>query len=130
MTLFRDYLPLENGMAFIWTSLNPLYLRMFCGVSRLVEIGPVVLKKIFKLRTWIFAIYLPCWKVGSFIWTSLSTHHPKMPCAKFGWNWPCGSGKDENGGQTDGKWTTHKRRSENLTWAFSSNELKKLFISF
>ena len=27
-----------------------------------------------------------------FIWKILNSHHPRMLCAKFGWNWPCGSG--------------------------------------
>ena len=32
-----------------------------------------------------------------FIWTNLNPIHPRILCAKFGWNWPCGSGEeDEN----------------------------------
>ena len=27
-----------------------------------------------------------------FIWTKLNPLHPRMLCAKFGWNWPSGSG--------------------------------------
>ena len=38
------------------------------------------------------------WKrAGPFIWTNLNPLHPRMLCAKFGWNWPSGSGEeDEN----------------------------------
>ena len=63
-----------------------------------------------------------------------SKHHPRMLCAKFGWNWPSGSWEeDENGkslqtgGQTDRR-TTDDRRSEKLTWAFSSGELKTFYF--
>ena len=58
-------------------------------------------------------------------------HHPRLLCAKFGgWNWPRGSGEEDENvkslrthGQTD-RQTTDDRRSEKLTWAFSSSELK------
>ena len=30
-----------------------------------------------------------------FIWTNLNPLHPRMHCAKFGWNWPSGSGEEE-----------------------------------
>ena len=29
----------------------------------------------------------------SFIWTNLNSLHQRMLCAKFGWNWPSGSGE-------------------------------------
>ena len=29
-----------------------------------------------------------------FIWTNLNPLHPRMLCAKFGWNWPSGSGEE------------------------------------
>ena len=36
------------------------------------------------------------WKrVGPFIWTNLRLHHPRMLCAKFGWNWPCDSWEED-----------------------------------
>ena len=39
---------------------------------------------------------IPPWKrVGPFIWTNLNPLHPRMHCAKFGWNWPCGSWKED-----------------------------------
>ena len=30
-----------------------------------------------------------------FIWTNLNPLHPRMLCAKFGWNWPSGSGEED-----------------------------------
>ena len=30
-----------------------------------------------------------------FIWTNLNPLHLRMLCAKFGWNWPSGSGEEE-----------------------------------
>ena len=92
----------------------------------------------------LFRNYLPFEKAGPFIWTNLNPLHPGMLCAKFGWNWPIGSGEeDENvkslqtdrqtdrqtDGRTDGRTdrqTTDDRWSEKLTWAFSSDELKTL----
>ena len=40
-----------------------------------------------------FVINNPWKRVGSFIWTILNSLHPRMFCAKFGCNWPSGSGK-------------------------------------
>ena len=44
-----------------------------------------------------FRNYLPLERAGPSIWTNLNPLHPRMLCAKFGWNWPSGSGEeDEN----------------------------------
>ena len=44
-----------------------------------------------------FVIISPWKRVGSFIWTNLNPFYPRMLCAKFVWNWPSGSGEeDEN----------------------------------
>ena len=83
-----------------------------------------------------FVIISPWKRAGPFIWTNLNPLHPRMLWTKFGWNWPCGTGEeDENvkslqtDGQTDGqtdRQTTDDRWSEKLTWAFSSGELKTI----
>ena len=68
--------------------------------------------------------YLP-WKG---VWSLTSPPH--MLCAKYDWNWPSGSGEeDENmeSLQTDGC-TTDNRPSEKLTWTFSSSKLKTMQI--
>ena len=46
-------------------------------------------------------------------------------CAKFGWNWPNGSGKEEENVKSlqQRRRTTEKLWSEKLTWAFGSGEL-------
>ena len=60
--------------------------------------GPVVEEeKIFKFWEYIFAILLsPIVKrCGLSIWTNLYPLPPGMLFAKFGWNWPCGSIKED-----------------------------------
>ena len=39
-----------------------------------------------------FVITCPCKRTGPFTWTILNSLYPSMHCAKFDWNWPCGSG--------------------------------------
>ena len=78
---------------FIWI------LTQGCFVPSLVEIGLVVLeKKIFKFCQCIFAIsqLSPLGKGRGPSFEQTWTLHPRMLCAKFGWNWPSGSGKDFN----------------------------------
>ena len=40
-------------------------------------------------------IISPLKRVGPFIWINLNPLHPRMHCAKFGWNWLSGSGKED-----------------------------------
>ena len=42
-----------------------------------------------------FVIISPWKRAGSFIWTNLSPLHPRMLCAKFGWNWLSGSWEED-----------------------------------
>ena len=42
-----------------------------------------------------FVIISPWKRAGLFIWTNLNPLHPRMLCAKFGWNWPSGSGEED-----------------------------------
>ena len=105
-----------------------------CFVLRLVEIGSVVLeKKIFKFH---YFVIISTWKrAGPFIWTNLNPLHPSMLCAKFGWNWPCGSGEEDENVKSLRRQRRQRRRrqrrttdkfwSEKLTWAFGSGELKR-----
>ena len=63
-----------------------------CFVSSLVE-------KIFKISSFYFHYFViisPWQKTWHFIWINLNLLHPRMLCVKFGWNWPSGSGEDEN----------------------------------
>ena len=42
-----------------------------------------------------YFVIISSWKrSGPFIWIKLGLIHPRMLCAKFGWNWAIGSGKD------------------------------------
>ena len=40
-----------------------------------------------------FVIISPWKRAGSFIWTNFNPLHPRMLCAKFGWNWSSSSGE-------------------------------------
>ena len=42
-----------------------------------------------------FVIISPWKRAGPFIWTNLNPLHPRMLCAKFGWNWLSGSGEED-----------------------------------
>ena len=42
-----------------------------------------------------FIIISPWKRVGPFIWTNLNPIHPRILCAKFGWNWLSGSGEED-----------------------------------
>ena len=82
---------------FIWTNLNPFHPR--CFVPSLVEIGSVVLEKkiisISSIYFHYFVIISPWKRAGPIFWTNLNPLHPRMLCAKFGWNWLCGSGEED-----------------------------------
>ena len=112
--------------------------NQWCFVPCLVEIGSVVLvKKIFKFRQYIFAISLlsPVRKAGPLVWTNLNSLYPRMLCAKYCWNWPSGSGEEEENVKSwrqqrlwrqrrQRRRTTDKFWSEKITWAFGSGELR------
>ena len=40
-------------------------------------------------------IFSPWKMAGHFLWTNLNPLHPRMLCAKFGWNWLSGSGEED-----------------------------------
>ena len=59
--------------------------------------------------------------------SKLESPLPKDTCAKFDWNWPCGSweeGENVTRLQTDWQTDDKQKALEKLTWAFSSDELK------
>ena len=111
---------------FIWTNLNPLYPRMLCA--------PVVLeKKIFKYLQYNFTYSLlsPSEKGVALHLCKLESPPSKdalwqvrLKLAQWFWrrSWKCEKLTDR---QTD-RQTTDNRRSEKLTWAFSSGELKAM----
>ena len=97
-SLFRNYLPLEKGGPFICSNLNPLQPRMLCaksGWNWLSGSGEEVFL-ISSMYFHYFQIIFPWKRAGPFIWIKLNPLHPRMLCAKFGWNWPSGSGEEDN----------------------------------
>ena len=94
---FRNYLPWKKGGPLFEQNWIPF--AQGCFVPSLVEIGLLVLeKKIFWILSMYFHYFLiisPWKKAGPFIWTNLNPLHPRMLCAKFGWNWPSGSGEED-----------------------------------
>ena len=73
----------------IWTNLNPLYQWVaFCQVwLKLTQW--FWRRRFFKIINvfLLFRNHHPLEKGEPFIWTNLNPLHPKMLCAKFGWNW-------------------------------------------
>ena len=82
---------------FIWKILNPPHQRILCakiGWNRLsgcVEEDFLISSMYFHY----FVIISPWKRAGPFIWTNLNPLHPRMLCAKFGWNWPSGSWEED-----------------------------------
>ena len=83
---------------FIWVNLNPLHPRMLvakfgCNWSS----GSGEENYLISSMYFCYFLFISPWKrAGPFIWTNLNPLHQRMLCAKFGWNWPSGSGEDEN----------------------------------
>ena len=76
-----------------------------------------------------FLIISPWKRAWPFIWTNLNPHHPRILCAKFGWNWPCCSWEEvqnvkclQTDGQTDGR--TDRRTND------GQQEIRKAHLTF
>ena len=107
-SLLRTYPPLEKGRALHLKKLeSPAPKDALCQVW-------LTLAQWFWRRGFLYFVnefslfrtYPPWKRAGSFIWGNLITLHQGILCAKFGWNWPSGSGEeDENvkSLQTDGQ---------------------------
>ena len=124
-SLLRYYLPLEKGGAL---NLNPPHPRMLCAKfgwnwsSGSGEEDFLISSIYFSL----FHNYLSLEKGGPFIWTNLNPLHPRILCAKFGWNWPSGFGEEDENVKSlqtdrqtdDGRQTIRKAHlSFQLRWA-------------
>ena len=124
-------------MPFIWTNLNPLHPRMLCAKfgwnwpSGFGEEDFLISSMYFQY----FVIISPWKREGPFILTNLNPLHQRMLCAKFGWNWPSGSGEEDffhfvnvfslfRNYRRRQRRTTDKFWSEKITWAFGSGDLK------
>ena len=83
-------------MFIIWTNLNPLHPRMICTKFEQNWTSGSGEEDFLKnsVNFYIFVIISP-WKWPMvIIWTQLNPLPLRMICAKFGWNWPSGSGED------------------------------------
>ena len=122
----------KRAEPFIWTNFN--LNTQGCIVPSLVEIGPVVReKKLFFNFVNVFSLfrnYLPLEKSGALHLNKFESRNPRMLCAKFGWNWPSGSGEEDENvkslRQRRQRRTTDKFWSEKLTWAFGSGKLNRV----
>ena len=99
-----------------------------CFVPSLVEIGPLVLDFQNSFMYFRYFVIISPWKrAWPFIWLNSNLLHPRMLCAKFGWNWSRGSGEEEENVkslQRQRRQTADKLWSEKPIWAFGSGELK------
>ena len=100
----------EGGPSFDLT-LVPFTQR--CFVPSLVEFSPLILeKKIFFISSMYFRYFVhisPFPRAGPFIWTNLNPLYPRMLCAKFGWNWPSGSGEEDEYVKSLRQWQQRRR---------------------
>ena len=90
--------PWKRAGPFNWTNLNPLHPRMLCAVW--LKLAQWFWRRRFlHFRKYIllFHIYLPFEKGGALQLNKLESPLPKDALSKLGWNWPSGSGEeDEN----------------------------------
>ena len=124
ISLLHNYLPLEKGVALHLNKIESLSPKMLCAkicwywLSGSGEEDFLISSTHFR-----YFVIISLWKkVGPFIWRNLNPLYFVL-CGKFGWNWLGGTGEDENVESLQRR-TTDNRRSEKLTWAFSSGELK------
>ena len=89
--------PWKRAGPFTWKKFNPLHLRMLCAkfgwnwLSGSGEENFLILSMYFHY----FVIISPWKRAGPFNWTNMTPLHPGILCAKFGWNWPSGSGEED-----------------------------------
>ena len=97
---FRNFIIIsfwKRAKPIIWTNLNPIHPRMLCGKfgwnwsSGFGEDDISNSSMYFRY----FIIISPWKRVGPFIWTNLNPLHPRMLCAKFGWNWLSDFGEED-----------------------------------
>ena len=89
--------PWKRAGPFIWTNLNPLHTGILCamfGCNWPSWSGEEDFLKVVNLFYY-FPIISPLERAWPFILTNLNTLHPGILCAKFGWNWPSGSGEED-----------------------------------
>ena len=91
---FRYYLSLEKGMSLYLNKLESSSPEnVLCQVW--LKLAQLFWRRFFKIS--LFRNFLPVKKGVVLNLNKLESSRPSLLCAKFGWNWPCGSGEvDEN----------------------------------
>ena len=116
--------PFRKVWPFIWTNLNRFHPRMFCARSDWKWPSGSA-EEIFFVKVCQFFFIIsqlsPIWERRGPSFEILNSLNPGILCAKFGWNWPSGSGEeDENvksftdgrtDRQTDSRRTTVDQKS-------------------
>ena len=97
--------PWKRVWSFMWIKFNPLYPRMLCAKFSLNWLSGSGQEDFYVLSMYFhyFVIITPWKKARLFIWinlnplqpTNLNPLQPRMLSAKFGWNWPSGSGEED-----------------------------------
>ena len=90
--------PWKRAGPIIWTNLNPLHQTMLCAKfcwNWPCGSGEEDFFLISTMYFRYFVIIFPWKRAGPFIWKNLNPTYQKMLCAKFGWNWPSGSGEND-----------------------------------
>ena len=80
-----------------WTNLNTVYRGMLFAKFGWNWPSGSVEEDFYKLLIYFyyFPIISPLGRAWSFIWTNLNPFYPGILSAKFGWNWPSGSGEKQ-----------------------------------
>ena len=110
-----EYPSPKDALCQVWLNLIQWFLK-----RRFLKFVNVIL---------LFRCYLPLERGVALHLNKLESLHPGMLCAKFCWNWPFGSGEEENMKSLRRLWrqqTADILWSEKLTWAFGSGELKMI----
>ena len=130
-SLFRNYLILEKGVALHLNKLEfPTFKNTLCQIC--LKLAQWFLRKRLLNFVNVFSLfrhYIPLEK-GVALRLNKSPSHKDVLCQVelklaqwfFGRRWKC---KKKNTDKRTDRRTTDNRRSEKLTWAFSSGELKR-----
>ena len=94
---FAIITPWKKEGPFIWTNLYFLHPKVVCDKFgwKWPNVSGEEDFLISSIYLGYFVIISPWKKAGPFIWTNLNPPHPRMHCAKFGLNWPSGSGEED-----------------------------------
>ena len=128
--LFHKYLPLEKDVALHLSKFKfPLSKDALCWV--LLKLAVWFLRTRFLNFLHVFSLFRnsPWKRVWSFLYLT-NPLHPRMHCAKFGWNWSsCSSSEDEKvkSSQTD-RQTDRRTERRRDVWRTTGDQKSSLEI--